>query len=625
MEDQVRSPVKKPEHRRVASAASSTPSFASTDHATSELDSSTPGKKKWQRVRESVLRGGDGSRNNHLHLLVSQRIARQRYLSKLLKRPGGSTIAEDASKLGRDLQEDELAKSEDRFTSETMSAPEMEVQLTEEEKEAMRQASAPLKLVKKLLEDYKDATLEFPIEIRVENLTYSAPITPSVSRINTVYNSSVLYQVVKFFKEFGKGTASQEKVTKVILDNISLSLQPGKMYLVLGPPASGKSSLLKAIAGRLSQKNGEEVEGSVSYNGKTFEDRTTFHIGNAIAFIDQLDRHAPRLTVEETFEFAFQCKRGGRHLDVANSENTAELRRLAAKADSERLVVNMNLSVLGLDHVKDTFVGDDDIRGVSGGQRRRVTVGEMLMGASPILCGDEISNGLDATSTFEMIQTFTLLAKDVKRLRVISLLQPSPETVSLFNEIILLSEGKLLYAGPISLVEDYFASLGYKAPMHMDVADFLQLLSTPDAVNLFEPPPDLAETRSTPYSADELAEFFRKSTHAERISEDLKAPFKHVWSSSHKDVEQHEEVNHLDDRRFRSKYANSFPRSVRLNLNRNLTIWIRDRRVLIANAVKNIIMGASVGGVFFQTDDVVSILGVLFQGMLFIMLGKNEL
>jgi hypothetical protein len=180
-----------------------------------------------------------------------------------------------------------------------------------------------------------------------------------------------------------------------------------------------------------------------------------------------------------------------------------------------------------------------------------------------------------------------------------------------------------LYVGPISKVEDYFANLGYKAPAHMDIADFLQLLSTSDAEKLFDPPPEIAEEQSTPYTASELAKIFRESDMGKNISMDLDLPHKHIWDSG-RDVEQHEEANYLDEKRFTRKYANSFPRSISLNLRRNLTIWVRDRRVLIANAVKNIIMGVSVGGVFFQTDDVVSILGVLFQGMLFIMLGKNS-
>jgi ABC-type multidrug transport system ATPase subunit len=390
---------------------------------------------------------------------------------------------------------------------------------------------------------------------------------------------------------------------------------------VLGPPGAGKSTFLKAVAGRLKIRKNQELDGHVYYNGKRLEDKTKFHIENAISFIDQLDRHAPRLTVDETFEFAYQCKKGGTHINFKFVENTKEAREAQRKADAERVLVNTNLESLGLEHVRDTFVGDDDVRGVSGGQRRRVTVGEMLMDSSPILCADEISNGLDASSTYEMIQILMHIGRIQRRTRVISLLQPSPETVSLFDEVILLAEGHLLYAGPISQVEDYFLDLGYRAPDHMDIADFLQLLSTPDGETFFVPQENGPDARLEPYSVAELAELFRKSPFGKVISEGMEAPYQYVWSSA-RDVHHIEEaVDHLNDHRFQHRYENSFIRSVYLNLKRNLTIWKRDKRVLIANAVKNAIMGISVGGVFFQTEDVISILGVLFQGMLFIMLG----
>jgi ABC-type multidrug transport system ATPase subunit len=120
-------------------------------------------------------------------------------------------------------------------------------------------------------------------------------------------------------------------------------------------------------------------------------------VENAFAFVSQLDKHAPRLTVEETFDFAFQCKSGGRL--IHNNDMTPEEKVAEKRALDNKLVTDVILTALGLKHVKDTFVGDNNVRGVSGGQRRRVTVGEMLMSTRPFMCGDEISTGLDAAST----------------------------------------------------------------------------------------------------------------------------------------------------------------------------------------------------------------------------------
>lgn len=99
-----------------------------------------------------------------------------------------------------------------------------------------------------------------------------------------------------------------------------------------------------------------------------------FYVENAFAYIDQLDKHAARLTVAETFEFACQCKTGGR---LVNGKVDKDLEELNREADKEHVMTKIVLAGLDLTGVKDTFVGDTNVRGVSGGQRRRVTVGEV--------------------------------------------------------------------------------------------------------------------------------------------------------------------------------------------------------------------------------------------------------
>ena len=99
------------------------------------------------------------------------------------------------------------------------------------------------------------------------------------------------------------------------------------------------------------------------YN-ETLQDQSEFHIENAIAYIDQNDRHSPRLTVDETLEFSFQCKTGG----VQHWMTEEQAKEVLKSAEAERFHVNLVLEALGLDKVKDTFVGDENVRGVSGGK-----------------------------------------------------------------------------------------------------------------------------------------------------------------------------------------------------------------------------------------------------------------
>ena len=501
--------------------------------------------------------------------------------------------------------------------------------------------------------------LQRSIDIRMRNFSYTVPVNMGQQSIQTVGNLGCIFKLYKTTREIrragsvdaARAAKEKQRTSRHILKDINLSLQAGKMYLVLGPPSSGKSSLLKAIASLLpdakcSDSNDDAdptkeatKAGSITYNGLGIDNTEGVILENAIAYIDQIDRHAPRLTVKETFDFSYQCK-GGTHFLPGMIESPG-LREVIAKLDAENHRVNQGMLGLGLDHVGDTFVGNDTVRGVSGGQRRRVTVGEMSMYQAPVFCGDEISTGLDAASTYEIVNSLQRLAKTFTTLRVVSLLQPSPETFALFDEVILLSRGMIVYSGPILEAVTYFRSLGFERPDTMDDADFLQAVATPEDMATYY------QGSGTCPSPKDLADSFAASEWGDRIQSDLNSPLKHDWSvdpslkklpdeeeggggvaengaataqdpSSVKDTKK----NLVGREGFKKKYANSFGRSLFLNIRRHFTIWRRDIRFIRANAIKNVIMGISVGGVFFQTTKVASIFGVLFQGMLFIMLGS---
>lgn len=326
-------------------------------------------------------------------------------------------------------------------------------------KQNAKELKKPAKLMKQIRNYFPET--DHGVSIRISNLTYTAKKDPSQHEIQTVYNQSVLYDAWTFLKRLVGKAEKPKQETQNVLNDISLNFVPGKMYLILGPPASGKTSLLKAVAGRLSTAHGETIQGEVKYNGLCLEGEKNLHVQNFISYVGQLDFHAPRLTVKETFDFAFQCKSGGTHIpkELIVSEDA---RKFVKKLDEEDALPKNIMEHLGLEHVANTFVGNGEIRGVSGGQRRRVTVGEMIVSPTPIFCGDEISNGLDAESTYNIVSSLMYFAHVMNRTRVISLLQPSPEAVSLFDEIILLAEGQIIYAGPVDHVEGtLFFNLGH--------------------------------------------------------------------------------------------------------------------------------------------------------------------
>lgn len=139
--------------------------------------------------------------------------------------------------------------------------------------------------------------------------------------------------------------------------------------------------LLKALCGRLRDSGGAKLSGDVYYNGDNIKS-DKFMVNKVADYIEQADMHEPTLTVEETLQFAWLCSSGGAH-SYARAKDAVSAEMLDQDNDGFSMVKN-NLAALGLKGCKDVFVGNAMIRGVSGGQKRRVTVGEMLVCPRPV-------------------------------------------------------------------------------------------------------------------------------------------------------------------------------------------------------------------------------------------------
>mmetsp|Transcript_3543 Transcript_3543/g.4529 ORF Transcript_3543/g.4529 Transcript_3543/m.4529 type:complete len:207 (+) Transcript_3543:733-1353(+) len=164
--------------------------------------------------------------------------------------------------------------------------------------------------------------------------------------------------LASFGQEYLK-TSVTEKDPFYALAGVSGLITSGEILLVLGPSATAKSTLLRALSGRLNKT--DELFGSVMLNGIPLGDSHGQAWRRMAAYVSASDAtHSPVLTVRETFEFAAQCTSDG-----SMSQEEIDAR------------VNGMMEVLGLAHVADTVVGDENLRGVSGGQKRRVTVGKV--------------------------------------------------------------------------------------------------------------------------------------------------------------------------------------------------------------------------------------------------------
>eukprot|EP00984_Skeletonema_dohrnii_P010925 scaffold4300_cov116-Skeletonema_dohrnii-CCMP3373.AAC.4 len=442
------------------------------------------------------------------------------------------------------------------------------------------------------------------VEIRVKNFSFEVPIGPEGKiKIPTVFNYSPIYWCKKgcekVMRRKNVEAAIRRKEVKSVLSNVNLALTPGKMYLIIGPPSSGKTSLLNAIAGRLQGSLLEKVgyspkkllKGQVIMNnlvccgdGTDETHRTLFK--NMVACVRQTDDHAARFTVGETLQFSNSCKFPG-----------------SSEHESAPEMVELALEGLGLSHVKDTYVGNEQIRGVSGGQRRRVTLGEMTTFTTPLLLGDEISTGLDTASTVDIMRILSFTARVTNRIAVISLLQPSPEAVALFDEIILLGDGgHVIYTGPTPGASAHFEGLGFKQPDAMDDADFLLTVASADREFLYCP--EGGPLSDEVPSSESLGIEFQKSAEHANIINKLESEWKHDWSAGVTGTAQY----------FNKQYQNSLWASTLLNFKRALTLWKRDKPTWIANQIiRNINVGLSTGFLFLQSKEPRDFLAALFQ------------
>ncbi|GKD48956.1 pleiotropic drug resistance protein 1-like protein, partial [Tanacetum coccineum] len=255
------------------------------------------------------------------------------------------------------------------------------------------------------------------------------------------------------------------------------------MTLLLGPPSSGKTTLLLALADGLAKEL--QKSGKVTYNGHELHE---FVPKRTSAYISQNDVHIGEMTVRETLAFSARCQGVGSRYDMlaelSRREKNANIKpdpdidvymkAAASEGQEASVVTDYTLKILGLDVCADTMVGDRMIRGISGGQKKRVTTGEMIVGPSKVLFMDEISTGLDSSTTFQIVNSLKQYVHILEGTVIISLLQPAPETYNLFDEIILLSDGKIVYEGPRENVLEFFESMGFKCPDRKGVADFLQ-------------------------------------------------------------------------------------------------------------------------------------------------------
>ncbi|XVF26839.1 hypothetical protein REPUB_Repub14bG0053800 [Reevesia pubescens] len=366
------------------------------------------------------------------------------------------------------------------------------------------------------------------VEVRFEHLNIEADTYMGSRALPTLPNTA------QNIAELALGMIGirLSKTTKLnILKDVSGIIKPSRMTLLLGPPSSGKTTLLLALAGKLDPSL--KVSGEVIYNGYKLNE---FVPQKTSAYISQNDVHVAEMTVKETLDFSARCQGVGSRYDLLSELERREkhagifpeaevdlfMKATAIEGAESSMATDYILKMLGLDICKDTIVGDEMIRGVSGGQKKRVTTGEMIVGPTNTLFMDEISTGLDSSTTYQIVKCLQQIAHLTDATIFMSLLQPAPESFDLFDDIVLISEGQIVYQGPREYVVEFFESCGFRCPERKGTADFLQeVTSKKDQAQYWA-------DRSKPYRYIPVSEFanrFKKFHVGVQLANKLSVPF----------------------------------------------------------------------------------------------------
>ncbi|KAI0548730.1 ABC-2 type transporter-domain-containing protein [Xylaria curta] len=368
-----------------------------------------------------------------------------------------------------------------------------------------------------------------------------------------------------------------------ILRNFDGLVRKGEMLVVLGPPGSGCTTLLKAIAGETA---GIYIDNQsyFNYQGIAAQEMHTHHRGEAI-YTAEIDVHFPMLTVGETLTFAAQA-RAPRHLPEGVDRMTY--------ANHLR---DVTMAMFGISHTINTRVGNEYIRGVSGGERKRVTISEATLSRAPLQCWDNSTRGLDSANAVEFCKTLRTQTELFGNTACVSIYQSPQIGYDCFDKVTVLYEGRQIFFGRADEAKQYFVNLGFECPARQTTPDFLTSMTSPIERIVRD-----GFKGKVPRTPDEFAEAWRNSVEYRNLQEEIEeykkehpinGPDAHAFRASRREQQAR-------GQRAGSPFTLSFLQQIKLCLWRG---WLRlkgDPSITIGALIGNFITALIVGSVFYN-------------------------
>ncbi|KAJ3078147.1 hypothetical protein HDU99_000758 [Rhizoclosmatium hyalinum] len=373
-------------------------------------------------------------------------------------------------------------------------------------------------------------------------------------------------QIYNFFKQTSDTMFKPKPIgEKEIIKNITGVIKPGELVLVIGRPGSGCSTLLRTLANQT--RSFKEVRGEIMYSG--FESKEIRdHYRGQIVYAQEDDPHFPSLTVRQTLEFALSCK-----------------------VDSpviRQRILEITLKIYGLVGCQNTVVGDSNLRGISGGEKKRVSLAEATVVGGCAGIFDGCTKGLDAASSLDFIRALRSFADFQSRAVVASCYQASDAMFEMFDKVIVLADGECTYFGPTQNAVQYFQELGFPKHPRDTAAEYLTTCAS-----------------SGKYSPEDLGRKFRLSPFGEatwrdaqyHLSPEVLLQNKKELTESYKARMKIIGSKHIKEG---SPFATSTARQAMLLIIREMQIVRGNLAQVIIKYFVNILMAAIVGSVYLQ-------------------------
>ncbi|KAM3164696.1 hypothetical protein ACU8KH_01619 [Lachancea thermotolerans] len=309
---------------------------------------------------------------------------------------------------------------------------------------------------------------------------------------NVTYQSTVA-NIPKKLCEFvyRKCHKANEDNTIDILKPMDGLIEPGELLVVLGRPGSGCTTLLKSIS---SNTHGFHLDSNsvIEYDGMSPEEIKKHYRGEVV-YNAEADVHFPHLTVFETLNtIALLSTPSNRIPGVSRVAFAKHLTEVA-------------MATYGLLHTRNTKVGNELVRGVSGGERKRVSIAEVSICGSKLQCWDNATRGLDSATAMEFVKALRASARMMKSSSAVAIYQCSQETYDLFDKVCVLYEGRQIYFGSANEAKQYFEELGYICPERQTTADFITAVTSPGERIANE------NKKFVPSTAEEMEKYWKNS------------------------------------------------------------------------------------------------------------------